>query len=276
MVVPRNRFYTVLAGVSCIMLLAGLVHMMDYDTAFQISRIMHNGNEEQADQSDAPLMPAGGKVYQKTWHEIALAAGTDKVTTHEYQYMYEKYLPSIRGRHVKMLEIGLGCNMNYGPGKSYSTWLEYFPDIELFYIEYDAACAEKWAHKTEQAHVFTGDQANATMLEEFIAKAGMDFDLIIDDGGHRMDQQIVSLQHLWKAVKPGGMYILEDLQTSYWKNYGGDSSTTDQSIKTAMKFIYELIDDRMSGTNKHEISETMRSIDCMKEVCGFTKKTMSS
>lgn len=40
MVVPRNRFYTVLAGVSCIMLLAGLVHMMDYDTAFQISRIM--------------------------------------------------------------------------------------------------------------------------------------------------------------------------------------------------------------------------------------------
>lgn len=114
------------------------------------------------------------------------------------------------------------------------------------------------------------------MLEEFIAKAGMDFDLIIDDGGHSMVQQITSLQHLWKAVKPGGFYILEDLQTSYWAGYGGDASTKDQSIHTAMKFIYELIDDRMSGTNKHEISETMRSIDCMKEVCGFTKKTLSS
>jgi len=100
----------------------------------------------------------------------------------------------------------------------------------------------------------------------------MDFDLIIDDGGHTMDQQITSLKHLWKAVKPGGYYILEDLQTSYLEAYHGDPSAHDPTIETATKFIYELIDDRMTGKNKHEISSDMRSIDCMREVCGFTKK----
>jgi hypothetical protein len=83
-----------------------------------------------------------------------------------------------------MLEIGLGCDMNYGPGKSYYTWLEYFPHVDLYYIEYDAACAEQWKHKTERATVYTGDQADVVFLERFLNETGGRFDVIIDDGGH--------------------------------------------------------------------------------------------
>ena len=46
-----------------------------------------------------------------SFQEIALKYGTDKVTTHRYYFMYEKYFPAIREQHVKMLEIGLGCDM---------------------------------------------------------------------------------------------------------------------------------------------------------------------
>jgi hypothetical protein len=48
--------------------------------------------------------------------------------------VYEKYLEPIRDKPLKMLEIGLGCNMAYGPGKSYYTWLEFLPNVDLYYI----------------------------------------------------------------------------------------------------------------------------------------------
>jgi hypothetical protein len=46
-----------------------------------------------------------------SFQEVALKYGTDKVTTHKYQFMYEKYLNPLQGKKLKMLEIGLGCNM---------------------------------------------------------------------------------------------------------------------------------------------------------------------
>ncbi len=49
---------------------------------------------------------------------IASLAGTDKVTTHSYHMLYQKYLEPIRHRPLKLLEIGLGCDMNYAPGAS--------------------------------------------------------------------------------------------------------------------------------------------------------------
>ena len=45
--------------------------------------------------------------------------------------------------------------------------------------------------------------------------------MIIDDGGHTMNQQITSFRVLFPYVKSGGIYVIEDLCTSYWKEYGG-------------------------------------------------------
>jgi hypothetical protein len=46
-----------------------------------------------------------------SFQEIALNYGTDKVTRHRYQFMYEKYLSLIRDNPIKLLELGLGCDM---------------------------------------------------------------------------------------------------------------------------------------------------------------------
>ncbi|KAH8662305.1 hypothetical protein BX600DRAFT_437702 [Xylariales sp. PMI_506] len=210
----------------------------------------------------------------KTFYDIALKHGTDKVTVHQYGFLYDKYLPTIRNRRVKILEIGLGCDMKYGPGRSYYTWTEYFPDIDMYYMEYDTACVSKWASEVKGATIYAGNQEDPMFLQKFIDEIGGDFDLVIDDGGHTMVQQQSSLEKLWKIVKPGGIYVIEDLQTSFIGSYGGDESGGKNSkVWTMMKYIYELIDDKMTpdGT-RHPMSKEMRGIDCQREICAFYKK----
>ncbi|TVY80371.1 8-demethyl-8-alpha-L-rhamnosyl tetracenomycin-C 2'-O-methyltransferase [Lachnellula suecica] len=209
-----------------------------------------------------------------SWREVAFKYGTDKVTVHHYQYMYEKYLQPIRDRPLKMLEIGLGCNMGYGPGHSYHTWLEFFPNVDMYYIEYDAACVEKWAANITDAKVFTGDQADTTFLHEFMAQSGGGFDIIVDDGGHTMQQQIVSLNTLFDIVLPGGIYFCEDLATSYDPSFGAVPGE-----KTMMQMISELLHDlnkNLGGAPPmtNAVSRDMRSIECGEEICAFFKKEL--
>jgi hypothetical protein len=187
--------------------------------------------------------------------------------------MYSKYLEPLRDRPLKMLEIGLGCDMSYGPGASYHTWLEYFPHVDLYYIEYDAACAEKWAASTTGATVFTGDQADIPFLRKFLLETGGEFDVIIDDGGHTMTQQLNSFDTLFPSVKPGGIYFCEDLHTSYLPQYGGESGKRDTMMERIKGSLDELVNSNFAPP-KHEIMKDIWSIDCMREVCAFSKKEL--
>ena len=62
---------------------------------------------------------------------------TDKVSTHTYQVMYGMFiLPLVHGhrdssRKIRLLEIGMGCDMFYGPGKSLAIWREMFKGIHM-------------------------------------------------------------------------------------------------------------------------------------------------
>ncbi|KAI1841621.1 hypothetical protein JX266_012174 [Neoarthrinium moseri] len=212
-----------------------------------------------------------------SFHDIGDKYGTDKVKERNYWFLYDKYLPPIRNQRVKMLEIGLGCDMADGPGASYYTWLEYFSHVELYYIESDAECARKWAAKTTGAKIYVGGLADKSFLHTFIDETGGEFDLVIDGGGHRMSQQMTLLEMLWKIIKPGGMYFVEDLETSYVDRLGGDQSGgKDSKIKTMAKYIYELMDDMFQADGaKHTIGMHMRGIECQRQICVFVKKDMS-
>ena len=65
-----------------------------------------------------------------------------------------------------------------------------------------------------------GDQGNVTTLREWRAQMGSGgFDAIIDDGGHRNSQIATSFEWLWPAVRPGGVYFIEDMHVGYMGNY---------------------------------------------------------
>jgi hypothetical protein len=208
------------------------------------------------------------------FEEIALRYKTDKVNPHLYQNVYSKYLPPVRCQPLRILEIGLGCGMPYGVGASYDLWLEYFPNAEIFFIEFDEECAKPFMNKNPRVKMFIGDQADRNFLNEFLGKSGGRFDFIIDDGGHGMNQQITSLEVLFPAVKPGGIYFLEDLLTSFETGredgHGAPEGTT-------VAYIKELIDDFMTRNAQLQpprkpISNLMKIIECIDELCAFTKK----
>lgn len=114
--------------------------------------------------------------------------------------------------HITLLEIGV-----YN-GNSIRTWLDYFgPRAAIVGIDKHPA---PYVHDISAAHLYTGDQADISFLGQVIEKEGP-FDIIIDDGGHHWDEQQISLDFLWPHVKPGGMYIIEDLQTSNDNNWRG-------------------------------------------------------
>jgi len=269
---PPTRFHYFLLGAALFLIVLAIMHQRGDVEGLRwpsAGSAVDAGKSQTGSESQVQQPPPS----RPSFHEIALKYGTDKVTTHHYWFMYDKYLPIVREKRVKMLEIGLGCDMYYGPGKSYYTWLEYFPNVDLYYMEYDADCAAKWAAKVEGATIEAGDQADEVFLNKFMADHGTDFDIIIDDGGHTMVQQMKSLQHLWKAVKPGGIYFIEDLQTSFMPVFGGDPDAQEAGKFTTMRYIYELIVDKM--TDRHdfaEISADIRSIDCDREICALIKK----
>lgn len=148
-------------------------------------------------------------------------------------------------------------------------------------MEYDAACAEEWANTTSGATIVTGDQGDPNFLQNFIASYGSDFDIIIDDGGHTMQQQMLSLQLLWQAILPGGLYFCEDLETSWMLEYGG-SPVVAQGVaeNTMLKMIHSLIEDMTYPEDNADWPrqvyfrdvKNLVHIDCSRQICAFEKR----
>lgn len=75
------------------------------------------------------------------------------------------------------------------------------------------------ANGGRRVKIVVGDQADPAVLKRWIETSGGEFDVIVEDGGHTQ-QQWVSIIHLWQAIKPGGMYVMEDLAENFLPMYG--------------------------------------------------------
>jgi len=103
------------------------------------------------------------------------------------------------------LEIGLG------QGGSLQIWSRYFhPASTIVGLDIDPACS---VLAEEGYHIVIGDQADEGTLEK-LRELGP-FDIILDDGSHVGSHQHASFFGLWQAVRPGGIYVIEDTHTAY-------------------------------------------------------------
>lgn len=161
---------------------------------------------------------------------LALAAGADKASNyHNYTEIYARYFEPLKDKPIKFLEIGIF------KGSSVKLWEDYFKQAELHFMD---ITLERVEYSAQRSKYHVANQENPQDLAKFIHETGGQFDVIIDDGGHTMLQQIVSFIYLFPQIKSGGMYIIEDLHTSYWESHGGG-----RHPRTAIAFLKGLIDD---------------------------------
>jgi hypothetical protein len=160
---------------------------------------------------------------------LALLNVTDKNTVHRYTQHYARHLAPYRRKRVKLLEIGIG-GYNADPklgGGSLRMWRTYFPKGRIYGLDIE----DKSPHEERRIKIFRGSQADTDFLGEMVEKTGP-LDIIIDDGSHRCDHVITSFEFLFPRMAERGVYVIEDVQTSYWKALGGSDDDPDRPDTT--------------------------------------------
>jgi len=197
----------------------------------------------------------------------SLIPTTDKVTTHSYHIMYGIFLNSIRSNRIKFLEIGLGCNMDYGPGASSQLWKTYLhKDSEIWMADVDETCVQKYSVHLKKLNIKTliGSQDNIETLNTWIRESGGNFDVIVDDGGHKNTEIKNSFDHLWPTLKKGGFYFIEDMQIAY---YDGFQDRLENGL-TVPDHIFQWTKSLLIGG---EMPNDLQFIFCQREACVLKK-----
>ena len=168
---------------------------------------------------------------------LARLYGTDKAGSHLYTKHYANHFRKFKNKSINLLEIGVGGYDNpIDGGNSLRMWKKYFPFGKIYSID----IFDKSALQEDRIRIFQGSQVDREFLEKITNEIG-DLDIIIDDGSHFNEHIIESFKILFPKLKDGGVYAIEDIQTSYWEDYGGDSKNLNNPI-TAMNFMKSLTD----------------------------------
>ena len=130
----------------------------------------------------------------------------------DYFEVYEKAFSAYKNKPITFLEIGIQN------GGSLQMWREFFgPEAKIIGIDVDPKCK---ALEAEGFEIWIGNQADPNFWAEFKLKHPS-VDLVLDDGGHTMEQQIVTFESLFPILSNCGTYVCEDTHTSYFPSHGG-------------------------------------------------------
>lgn len=146
-------------------------------------------------------------------HTLLRAYGSDKQMPgwHSYGRTYEALFRRWKYRRTTLLEIGIGGYRDSPGGRSLLAWRAYFPFGRI--IGCDIVPKEMLAGGRCRIHRI--DQSSADDLAMLRRQEGP-FDIIIDDGSHFSRHQIFTFRTLFDALRDDGIYVVEDVQTSFW------------------------------------------------------------
>ncbi len=151
-----------------------------------------------------------------TLYDLAVRYNSDKLFFHSYiEWMYPQIFA---GMHVRrLLELGIGYRdlmeplvPQYTHGSSLYLWRDYFPAAEIY------ACdiREDVLVNETRIHSMVCDQSKTADLDR-LARAYAPWDVVIDDGSHVHEHQILTAAVLLPHVRQGGVYIVEDVMLDH-------------------------------------------------------------
>jgi hypothetical protein len=119
-----------------------------------------------------------------------------------YFDVYHRHFERFRGEEVHILEVGIYS------GGSLDMWHEYFgPKCRVYGVDVQPECMQ---YEDAGTTVFIGDQSDRGFWRRFRQEVPR-LDIVVDDGGHKPEQQATTLEELLPHVQPGGVYVVEDV-----------------------------------------------------------------
>lgn len=153
------------------------------------------------------------RVVSKWWHYFEV-----------YHTFFQKYIDS----DVKILEIGVY------KGGSLQMWKDYFGEkATIVGVDIDAKCKE---FEEENIHICIGSQADREFLVN-VSELWGPFDIVLDDGSHEMDHQVLTFETLFPLLNENGVFICEDCHSSYSSRYQGGYRIKNTFIEYSKNFV---------------------------------------
>lgn len=222
---------------------------------------------------------------RQRWHERVLGTLSTWVLGHEnigsydafrlscepsykhttYFSVYDKLLSQYRGRPITFVEVGV---LN---GGSLFMWRRFFgKKARIIGVDLNPG-ARKW--ESHGFEIFIGNQADPQFWDNLFEQIG-DVDVLLDDGGHRYVQQIVTAECCLNHIRDGGMLIVEDTHTSYMDGFGESETSFYEYLKRLsdkMNMRFGEFDDR-SNDRRVWSMEMFESIVALKINHSATKE----
>lgn len=203
--------------------------------------------------------------------EFALKYGTDKGSTdHNYCPHYEQYLERWRYEPITLLELGIW------KGASLYMWRAYFHAATI--IGLDRVVRPSNEMGRADIVTFHAEQTDEQAIVQLASLYGP-FNVVIDDASHVSSKTIASFKLLWPHLAPGGVYVIEDLQTSYDPvNYTHSEASRDPELPawngpTAMQFCKKLADEVNSSLfpEQYRLGFDVSSVQFFPNICFIQK-----
>ena len=153
-----------------------------------------------------------------------------------YFTIYERYFGAFVNRPVTFLEIGTGN------GGSCQMWKRYLgPLARIVTLDINPVCRQ---FEEDQIHVRIGDQSDPLFLQAIFHEFGTP-DIVLDDGSHHMKHVAASFDFLYERMSPTGIYMIEDMHTAYWPDWGGGLRAEGSFIERFKTLLDELNGDHI-------------------------------
>jgi cephalosporin hydroxylase len=181
-----------------------------------------------------------------------------------YFDIYHRHFERFRRRRVTVVEFGVSH------GGSLRMWRDYFGrHSQIVGVDIDPRCQ---AFEEPGVRVRIGDQEDRAFLRALADEIGP-IDIVIDDGGHTMSQQIATFEELYPSLTSDGVFLVEDVHTSYWSRYGGGVRRSGTFVEYAKTLVDQLNawHSREPGFEVDEFTRTTRSIHFYDSIVVFEK-----
>jgi len=196
--------------------------------------------------------------------------GTDKIVLHEYHEIFPQYIEKFYDSDGAMLEIGMAR------GASLNMWLELFPNMHIYGMDRDTSVTS-----VDRTTIIQGDQSSLDDLNRVRDQIKHPLLFVNDDGSHIPEHQLLTFNTLFPLLEIDGVYIIEDIETSYWTKkdcygyptrYGiGHEKSIIEVFKTAIDGVNHEICGKRSGVVHHQ--EFIHSITFSKNCIIIIKKS---